>query len=188
MLPAIMLGDCPLPPYCTLRASLGSHFDWALQLTLVDLSCTQGISLIWMNPQFTPSVVINGLQPILTITHHMELCSIYRARMMSSLHSKLIKPGPKDKLALNWNANELIGVKSSFQMNKGHIWKRTELNIRCQCLIHHNRMARQKDSNRPSSMEQKPCRSHWTLWWVLDAHCESQGSHIQCHTDYKSWL
>ena len=28
-LPAIMLGDCPLPPYHTLRASLGSHFDWA---------------------------------------------------------------------------------------------------------------------------------------------------------------
>ena len=24
---AIMLGDCPLPPFCTLRASLGSHFN-----------------------------------------------------------------------------------------------------------------------------------------------------------------
>ena len=36
-----MLGDCSLPPYCTLRASLGSCFDQVLQLTLVDLSHTQ---------------------------------------------------------------------------------------------------------------------------------------------------
>ena len=41
---AITPGDHLLPPHHTLRASLGSYFNWALQLALSDLSHAKGIS------------------------------------------------------------------------------------------------------------------------------------------------